>query len=65
MASISVDFPNYVNTKLSEAEQNVVHNAVLEIGKIVSSVLGSRAGTVTNVTVYLPANGALNVPMKE
>jgi hypothetical protein len=42
-----------------------VYDAVLEMGKIVTSVLGPKAAGVKNVTVYLPAQKALNVPLKK
>ncbi len=64
-STIAVDFPNYMHTKLSDAEQKIVHDAVQEIGRIVSSALGPKAGKVNNVTVYLPAQKALNVPIKK
>lgn len=63
--TIGVPFPNYSDTVLSEAEQKVVHDAVLEIGKIVTSELGPKAGKVKNVTVYLPAQGAFDVRVKK
>jgi hypothetical protein len=64
-STISVDFPNYGNTKLSDAEQKIVHDNVQEIGKIVTSELDQKAAGVKNVTVYLPAQKALNVPLKK
>jgi hypothetical protein len=63
--SIGVPFPNYSDTKLTDAEQKIVNDAVQEIGKIVAGVLKDKVGTVNNVTVYLPAQKALNVPIKK
>jgi hypothetical protein len=63
--TITVNFPNYSDTQLSDAEQKVVHDNVQEIGKIVTSELGQKAAGVKNVTVYLPAQKALNVPLKK
>jgi hypothetical protein len=62
--SIEVDFPNYINTVLNDAEQKAVHDAVVEIGKIVSEALGAEAGSVKSVTVQIPANGASDVRIK-
>jgi hypothetical protein len=63
--SIGVPFPNYSETQLTDAEQKVVQDAVRDIGKIVANVLGEKAGKVNNVTVYLPAQKAINVPIKK
>ncbi|HJQ79048.1 MAG TPA: hypothetical protein VJ828_03790 [Lacipirellulaceae bacterium] len=63
--SISVDFPNYIHTTLSEAEQKAVHDAVMEIGRIVRDALGADAGSVNTVTVQIPANGASDVRIKK
>jgi hypothetical protein len=64
-SSIGVPFPNYSETQLTEAEQKVVQDVVRDIGKTVANVLGDKAGKVNNVTVYLPAQKAINVPIKK
>jgi hypothetical protein len=63
--SISVDFPNYLNTQLSDAEQKMVHDAVQEIGRIVSSELGQQAASVKHITVHIPAHQDSTVQLKK
>ena len=63
--SITVEFPNYMETKLTDAEQKTIEDIVVEIGKIVSTELGPEAKSVKTAKVILPANGALNVPVKK
>jgi hypothetical protein len=63
--SIAVDFPNYTDTKLTDAEQKAVHDAVIEIGKIVRDALGESAGKVGTVTIRIPTNGASDVRIRK
>jgi hypothetical protein len=62
--SIAVAFPNYMDTKLTDAEQKAVHDAVMDIGKIVREALGESAGSVGVVTVQIPTSGATDVNIK-